>query len=113
MNSSHSHGELKGHFRFIHTAGNRSRRLRGRGGCQWDVTFSGEQSGGGIQSYPAGTRQKDFRPGMQVREVFGRTLRTFQRLQVRRQLNEVSGNKSRRESKTAEQMNQQPCRITT
>src|SRR4030095_15539166 len=44
-------------------------------------------------------------------KIFCRTGRTVKRLYVRRELDEIAGNKSRRESNMAQQLNQEPARI--
>ena len=83
------------------------------GGCERDVAFAGEQAGRRIETDPAGARQVDFGPGVEVREVFFRTRRPVERFHVRLELDQVARNKSRREAKLAQNLDQQPGRVAT
>ena len=74
--------------------GRGARRLRRRG--ERNVTFAGEQAGGGVEPDPAGTGDVDFGPGVQVGEVgFGAGSAAIERLHVGTQLNEVAGDEAR------------------
>src|SRR5262245_59948171 len=48
---------------------------------------------------------------MEVGEVSSGTLGTFERLRVRFQLNQIAGHEAGRESKTAKNLDQEPCRV--
>ena len=73
-------------------------------GCRGerDVTFAGQHSGSRVQANPARARQIDFRPGVQIGGIF---------CWVRLQLDQISGNKARRQSQMAQNLYQQPTRI--
>ena len=74
------HPHFMGEFRFtvVHSAGDR-RRARWLGcACQRNVAFAGEKAGRGIQSDPAGARQKHFAPGVEVSEIDGRPGRAIE-----------------------------------
>src|ERR1035437_729387 len=49
---------------------------------------------------------------MQVRAIVLWAARTYQRPLVRRQLNQVAGDKARRKSQVSKNLHQQPCRIS-
>ena len=54
---------------FIGGSGDRCGVARIRGGSERNVALAGEQAGGRIEAYPAGARQVDFAPCVQVGEV--------------------------------------------
>ena len=56
----------------------------------------------GVQTDPSRAGQIDFAPGMQVGEILFRPARAVERLLVGRELNEVAGDKPRRQSEMAE-----------
>ncbi len=88
----------------------RGARRLGRAG-ERDVALAGEQARGRIESDPAGARQIDFRPGMKVGEVVGRTLRPVERLLVGHQLDQVTGGEARGEAEMAQDGDQQPAGV--
>lgn len=90
------------------------RRRRGRIGTarQRNMPFPGEQPGRRIKANPAGTRQIHLAPGVQVGEVDFGARRAVEAFHVGGQLNQVAGNKPRRQTEIAQQLHQQPCRIT-
>ena len=75
------------------------------------MTFAGQQPGRGIESDPAGARKIDFGPRVQVREIGGGSGRSFERLHVRHELNQIAGNEARRQPEMAHDLDQQPGRI--
>ena len=75
------------------------------------MSFAREQSGSWIEADPAAAGQVDFGPGVQVGEILVRAARAVERFDVGRELNQVAGNESRRQSKMPEQLHQQPGAI--
>jgi hypothetical protein len=84
-------------------------RLRRAG--ERDVAFAGQQARSGIEPDPAGARQVDLAPGVQVGEIDRGAARAVQRLHVGRQLDQVAGNEPRRQAEAAQQLHHQPARV--
>ncbi len=61
-----------------------------------DMPLAGQQPGCGIESNPSGARKIRFGPRVQVREIGGGTGRSFERLHVRHELNQIAGNEAGR-----------------
>ena len=78
---------------------------------QRDVALAGKQARGRIHPNPARARQERLCPGMQIRGVGLRAARIFRRALVRRQLNQIPGDKPRRDPQMSQNLHQQPCRI--
>ena len=76
-----------------------------------DVPLAGQQPGRGVESDPAGARQVRFGPRMQVRKIGGGSSRSFERLHVRHELNQIAGDEARGESQMAYDLDQQPSRV--
>ncbi len=72
------------------------------------MAFAGEQTGGRVQTDPAGAREIDLGPGVQVGEVGGGAFRAGQGLHVRRKLDQVPGDEARGQAKMAHDLHQQP-----
>ena len=75
------------------------------------MALAGEQAAGGIQTDPAGARQIDLAPGMQVGEVMLGAGRTIKGFHIGAELNQVTGNKARSQSQVTQQLHQQPGRV--
>ena len=75
---------------------------------QREVAFAAQQPGCGVEPDPAGARQIDFGPGVQVGEVLRRAGSAFERFHVRPQLNQIAGNEPRRQTDVPEDLHQQP-----
>jgi hypothetical protein len=89
-------------------AGHR-RGVAGVGGAgQGDMPFAGEQARSRVQADPAGARQVDLAPGVQVGEVGFRAGRTVQRFDVGLELDQVAGDKARGHAEVAQHLHQQP-----
>ena len=82
------------------------RRCRDR-----QMAFAAQQARRRVESDPAGARQIDLGPGMQVGEIVFGAGGAFERFYVRPQLNEVAGDEARRQTDVAQQLHQEPCRI--
>ncbi len=78
---------------------------------QRDVALAGQQPGSGIEPDPAGARQVDLGPGVEVREVLVGPRGPVERLDVRLQLDEVSRHEARRQPEAAQHLDQQPGRV--
>ncbi len=88
----------------------RGRRRVGRA-CERDVAFAGEQSGGRVEPDPAGARQIDLAPRVQVGEIDFSARRAVERLHVGLQLNQVARDEARGEAEVAQQLHQQPAGV--
>ena len=77
--------------------------------CQRDVSFSGQQARGGIQTDPAGTGQEHLAPGVQVGEVGFRTAGAINGLDVGRELDQVPRDETRGQAQVAQQLHQKPA----
>ena len=75
------------------------------------MAFTGEQAAGGVQANPAGARQVNLAPGMQIGEIHLGAGRAVEGFHIGFQLDQVAGNKARRQAQVAEQLHQQPSRI--
>ncbi len=82
-----------------------------RGGRQGNMAFAGQKPRCRVKTDPAGTRQIDFRPGMQIGEIHFRTGRSIERLQIRRELNEIAGDEAGGQPETAQHLHQKPAGI--
>jgi len=82
----------------------------GRAG-ERDVAFAGQQAGGRVEADPAGARQVDLAPGVEVGEVVGRSFRPFERLLVGDELNQVTRGEARGEAQVAQDHDQQPAGV--
>ena len=108
----HAHVVFEDGFALVHGAGDRCRRTRLRRTGERNMTFPGQQPGGRIEPDPACARQVDLAPGVQVGEILRRTCGSVERLYVRHQLDQVSGDEARCEPQVAQQVNQQCRRVT-
>ena len=88
--------------------GNRRGILVMRRGGQRDMAFAGHQSRGRVEADPAGARQVDLAPGMEVGEVVIGARGAIQRLEIRFQLDQVARDKARGKAQVAQQLHQQP-----
>ena len=71
------------------------------------------QAGGGVEADPAGARQIDLRPGVQIGEIRRGAFRSVQGLHIGDELDKVAGDKARGVAEVAQQMHQQPGGIAT
>ena len=99
------------HFALVHGAGHR----RGAGVAgrrrERDVAFAGEEAGGRVEPDPAGAREIDLRPGVQVGEVRRGPGRAVQRLHIGRELNQVAGDEARRQTEMTQDLHEQPAGV--
>ena len=82
----------------------------GRGG-QRNVPFASEQAGSRVEADPAGARQINLAPGVQVGEIDLGAARTVERFDVRGQLDQITGDEAGRHAEMAQQLHQKPGRI--
>ena len=105
----HVVGELD--LALVHAAfDGRGTRRGGRAG-QRDVPFTGQQARGGVQAHPAGARQVDLTPGVQVGEIDLGAAGAVQALHVGGELDQVAGYEARCQAAMAQQLHQQPARV--
>ena len=79
-----------------------------RGGSQRDVALAGEQAGRGVEADPAGAREVDFGPGVEVGEVGFSPNRAVERFDVGGELDQVAGHEAGGEAQIAEDLDEQP-----
>ena len=72
------------------------------------MAFPGEQPGGGVQADPAGAGDENLRPGVQVGEIHLGTGGTVQRFHIGLELDQIAGDKARRQAQMAQDLYQQP-----
>ena len=92
-------------------AGDRSRVAEMRRGGKRHMAFAGQEAGGRVESDPAGARQVDLAPGVQVCEVGRRAGRTIERDDVWLQLDQVPRHEAGRQTEIAQHLHQQPAGI--
>ena len=103
---------LKHNIGCAHQAFNR-RSTCGLGrACQRNMAFASHQARGGIQAHPACAWQIHLAPRMQIGEIVGGAARAIERFDIWRELDQVARNKARRQAAVAQQIHQQPSRIT-
>jgi len=113
IDPAHRVAVLELHFASIRRALDRGgmREVRRRG--QWDMTFGGEQAGGRIEADPAGARQIDLGPRMEIAEIRAWSYRAVERLDVLDQLHEIAGHEAAREAEVTQDLHEQPCAVST
>ena len=99
------------HFACIHSARYRSGGARFGGGGDRNVTLAGEQSGCGVKAHPSGARQIYLGPGVKIGEVVVRTRGSFERFLVGFELDEITGDKARREAQPPQDLYHEPRRV--
>ena len=75
------------------------------------MALAGEQPRGRIEADPAGARQVDLAPGMQVGEVDLGARRAVERLHVGLELDQVAGHEARRQAQVAQRLHHQPAGV--
>ena len=79
--------------------------------AQRQMALAAEQAGGRVHADPAGARQIDLGPGVQVGEILVRALRPFERIDVGLQLDEIAGDEAGGEAEPAQDLHEQPRRV--
>ena len=82
-----------------------------RRGGDGDMPLPGQHARGDVKSDPSGAGKINFRPGVQIREIILDLTRSFDRIDVGTQLNEIARDETRGETEMPEDLNQQPCRV--
>ena len=92
-------------------AGDRGRTARV--GCrrERDVAFAREESTGGVEADPAGARNVDLGPGVQIGEVLLGAGGAVDGLEVGRELHEVARHEAGREAEAAQDRHEEPGRV--
>src|SRR5471030_1398769 len=81
-----------------------------RGGDR-NVPLAGQHSRGDVETDPPRPRQIDFGPGMQIGKIVLDLARSFHRIDVGTQLNEVTRDEARGETEVPQRLNQKPRRV--
>ena len=106
-----AHLEAEFDFGESDRAADRRRRAIMRRGGDGDVPLAGQHARGDVESDPARTRQIDFGPGVQIRKIVLDLARSFDRIDVGTQLNEIARDETGGEPEMPQDLNQQPCRV--
>ncbi len=104
VDAPHAHLVAEDHLALVDCAADGRGALRIRRGGQRNVSFAREQPGRRIESDPAGAGEIHLGPRMQVGEIGCRTDRPVERLDVGRQLDQVTGDESRRQPEMAKRL---------
>ena len=86
-----------------------ARRL-GRAG-ERDVALAGQEARGRVEPDPAGARQVDLAPGMEIGEIVRRPVGALERLFVGHELDQVARRESRGEAQVAHDHDQKPAGV--
>src|ERR1700751_1869118 len=73
---------------------------------QRQMALAAKQARGRIHADPASAGEIDFGPGVEIGKIMRRAFRTFERLNVGPQLNEITRNKTRREPEVAQNLDE-------
>ncbi len=111
VNAGHPHHVFEFGFALLQAAGHRRGGAWIGRGRQRNMTFAGKQPAGRIEPHPACAGQVHFGPGVQIREVLLRAGRSFQRLDVRLELDQIARHEPRRQSAMPQDGHQQPGRV--
>ena len=103
--------KVERHFGLGTGAGDGCGADRVRRAGQRDMSFAGKQAGGRIQPHPARAGQIHLCPGVQIGEVVFRSGRPVERFLVGGQLDQVTGNETRRQPQVAQDLHQQPAGV--
>ena len=82
-----------------------------RGGGKGDMPLAAEQARRGVEADPAGTRQVDLGPGMEIGEVRAGARRPVDGGGVGNELDQVAGDEARGEADAAQHLDQEPSGI--
>ena len=107
------HVMLEAALTLLGEAGDRRRGRWLRRTRQRDVALASKQARGRVESDPAGARQVNLTPGMQIGEVVVGPRRAVERLHIGHELDQIAGNETRRQTKVPQELYQQPGRIAT
>ena len=102
----HRHVKAEVDFRRAGHAGDRGGGGVMRRGRQGDVALPGQQAGSGVEPDPAGARNVDFRPGMQVAEVRARPRGPVEGVDVGLELDQVAGHEAGGEAQLSGDLHQ-------
>ncbi len=111
MNTRDLHLVGKLNLTLIHRPGYRGSRRRLGGAGQRNMSLPRHQTRGWVQANPAGPRQIDLAPGMEIGKVNLRPGGTIEGLDVGLELDEVTGNEARGQTHMAQGLYQQPACI--
>ena len=107
----HRHRVVEGDLALVERARDRRRRAVVRGRGERDVALAAEQARGGVEADPAGARQVDLGPGVEVREVVAGAERARHGVDVGAELDQVARHEARREAEAAQDRHHQPGRV--
>ena len=85
---------------------------RGFGGAgEGDVSFAGEQAGGGVEPDPTGAGEVDFGPGVEVGEVAFGAGGAIEGFDVGGELDEIAGDKAGGDAEVAGEVDEEPGEV--
>ncbi len=111
VHARHRHLVMELDLAGAHQARHRRGRLRARRRRERNVPLAGEQAGGGIEAHPAGARQIDLGPGVEIGEVRAGPGGAIEWLLVGAQLNQVAGDEASGQPEVAQRLDEQPRRV--
>ncbi len=111
VNARNAHLEAELHVREIGETGNRRGAAGARGARQRNMSFAGQQPGRRIEPDPTCTGNVGLGPCVQVGEIAIRAGRSFERLHVGHELDQVAGREARGNPQVAQDLDEKPARI--
>ncbi len=75
------------------------------------MTLAAEEAGGGVEADPAGAREIDLGPGVQVGEVRRGPARALDGIDVGLELDQVAGDEAGGEAELAQHLDEEPGRV--
>ena len=82
-----------------------------RGARERDVAFARQKTRGGIEPHPAGTRQVDLSPGVQIGKVRTRARGAFDRDLILNELHQIARDKATCKTEQSQRLHQKPCAV--
>ena len=113
VDPAHAHLVAERHLALVDFAGHRRRALWIGRGRERNVAFAGHEPGRRVEADPAGARQVDLGPRVQVGEVDVGAARSVERLDVGLELDEVPRDEPRRETEMAQDLHEEPRAVST
>src|ERR1043165_1684460 len=111
VNAGDAHLVRERAFAFVGGAGYRR-------GVRWkcaarerQMAFAGKQARRRVETDPPAARQINFAPGMEISEIMFGAGRAIESLHIGGKLNQVTGNKARRQTETTADLHEQPSAV--
>ncbi len=105
------HVEIERHLRRFDDPRDRRRRLVMGRRAKRQMALAAQEAGGDVEANPAGARDIDLRPGVQIGEVVVRAHRPFDRIDVGPELDQIARDEAGGEAEPPQDLHEQPCRV--